>query len=721
MHSAPPRRDPTRLHTPLRRGHWASVHFEAAMETITMHAFNQVRGFICRFVLGIFTVALLLGLGSCGSGSNNVAPPPPPPPAISVSITSAPAGVNAGLSYRFVATVLHATNTAVTWSVACSSSCTGVDTGAIAADGTYTAPSSAAQPVDLIVMATSVADTSKSDSARFSLMPAIQISMLHAPSQIVLGFVQQFSADVQNDLDTRGVEWSVGGVPGGNAALGTIDSAGVYSAPSGSSEMTVAIAAKSVTDPTKTASANVDLIANTHPNFTGDYTFSFSGPDGLGLTAAAGTIHLDGSGRVSSTLDINSSLNNNVLLSGLSLTGFYGFEHNNLGHATLSYVVGQQTQTMSFRLALLSDQTARVIEFDGQGQGTGLIEKRAGSGLNTSLNGPRVLALNGLNTGGQYNPQVTILGTFSGGSGALSGIYDTVGFDQTPLTGTYTFGNTNTLSINFQGWNSSVPVTFRVHPISPDKAVVISTGMPVLTGVIERQTGGPYSLAAFSGTWGFLLKSTDSSFHLAGVRLVRIQADGSGVNAVGDMFSNNDYNPLDGPPYPVTFNRYYVAENGRGNANVQFVMPEPVVWYWVTPQRGYIMSAEGYGEFYLQKDAPFTLASLQAPLSFVLSGFSDYFFLPRADYRLGVGTPDGNGNFVLTTSDFDAKDVAETLKMDVTRTGTYTIESGGRGIISLDNGQLVLRFYALSDTTLLLMRPGYDVIGAGTAEQPAQQ
>lgn len=77
------------------------------------------------------------------------------------------------------------------------------------------------------------------------------------------------------------------------------------------------------------------------------------------------------------------------------------------------------------------------------------------------------------------------------------------------------------------------------------------------------------------------------------------------------------------------------------------------------------------------------------------------------------------GQFVLTSSIVDAKDGSEPIKSDTNCTGTYTIDSEGRGIISLDNGQLVLRFYAVSDTKLLLMRPGYDVIGAGTAEQPS--
>jgi hypothetical protein len=678
-----------------------------------MHSVREVRGLIYRLVSGLLVVAFLPVLTSCG-GTSAATQPPPPPASISVSMTSHPAGVSAGLSYQFAASVVHTANTAVSWSLACVSSCGSVEIGAVASNGTYVAPMSVAQPVNLMVTATSVAEPTKSASAQFLLMPAVQMSMPRAPSQIVLGFVHQFTADIQNDLDHRGMHWFVGDVAGGNATLGTIDSNGLYTAPAGSSEMIIAIKAKSVTDPTKTASADVALIVNSHPNFTGDYTFSFSGPGGFGMTTAAGILHLDGAGRLSATIDINSGLNNNVLLPGVAVTGFYGFEHNDLGHATLNYTVGQQTATMEFRLALLNDGAARLMEFDGQGQGAGMIEKQAGSGLSSSLDGPRVLALSGLKID-PYNPQVTILAAFTGANHTLSGIYDTRGYDQTAFTGTYSFGSINTLTLNLQGW-SNTPVEFRVYPVSPDKAFIISTGMPVLSGVIEKQTGGPYSLQNFNGTWIFSLKSTDSGYHLAGVRLVRIQSDGTGLNASGDAYDHGSF--LESPPTQVTIAQYSVAENGRGDGTAQFSTQDSLVWYWVTPDRGYIKSHEGNGEFFRQQGAPFSAASLQAPLSIVLSGYSDYFFLPKTDSKIGTGTPDGAGNFVLATADLDERDTAESIKMDMTRTGAYTIDSAGRGIISLDSGAFVLRFYAVSNTNLLLMRPGYDVIGVGTGERP---
>jgi len=669
---------------------------------------------VYRMVFCILAISFALFLTGCGGSSNGSNIVVEPPPAVSVNITSHPAGVNAGLSYRFVATVLHATNTSVNWALTCS--CSGSDIGAIAADGTYTAPAAVPQPLNLNVTATSVADSTKTNSVQFMLMPPIQIAMNLAPSQVVLGFSHQFSANVQNDLDNRGIQWFVGDVAGGNATLGTIDSQGIYSAPSGSSEMIIAIVAKSVTDPTKTDSTTVTLVANTNPNFTGDYIFSFSGPDGLSLMAAAGTVHLDGAGRLTATLDINSG--GNLFFPGVAVTGFYGFEHDNLGYGILNYTLAQQTATMSFRLALLNDHAARVLESDGRGDGVGMLEKKAASGLTTALDGARVLALTGLNQTGQYNPQVTILGAFSGASGSLSGIFDgPQDLDQTPLTGTYAFGSTSTLDLTFQNWNSGNAVHFRVYPISSDKAFVMSTGMPILSGVVEKQTGGPYTVPSFAGTWIFSLQSVDSSAYLAGVRLVRMQSDGSGINASGDMYDNGSYSVLDAPPYPVTFAQYHVAENGRGNANAQFAMPEPVVWYWVTPDRGYIKSSEGYGEFFRQQDAPFSTASLPVPLLFLLHGYSDFFFLPKQASQLGVGTPNGAGDFVLLTSDVDLQDITDPVKMGVQRTGTYTIDSQGRGLIVLDSGKFVMRFYAVSDAKLLLMRPGYDVIGAGTAEQ----
>ena len=66
---------------------------------------------------------------------------------------------------------------------------------------------------------------------------------------------QQFSATVSHDPNNKGVTWDVDSVSGGNAATGTISTAGLYSPPAAPGNHTVA--ATSVSDNTKTASASI--------------------------------------------------------------------------------------------------------------------------------------------------------------------------------------------------------------------------------------------------------------------------------------------------------------------------------------------------------------------------------------------------------------------------------------------------------------------------------
>jgi len=97
---------------------------------------------------------------------------------------------------------------------------------------------------------------------------------------VVLGNTASFSANVANTTD-EAVGWSVNGVPGGNAALGTITSAGAYTAPADlPSPATVTITATSHADGTKSDSAAVTV--------TSDIAVSVT-PNGGGVELGAGT------------------------------------------------------------------------------------------------------------------------------------------------------------------------------------------------------------------------------------------------------------------------------------------------------------------------------------------------------------------------------------------------------------------------------------------------
>ena len=92
--------------------------------------------------------------------------------------------------------------------------------------------------------------------------PSIVVTLTPANGSVVLGNQVTFVATVTNTTDTA-VTWSVGGVPGGNATLGTITSAGVYTAPADlPSPATVQVTATSHADSTKSGTGTLAITSD---------------------------------------------------------------------------------------------------------------------------------------------------------------------------------------------------------------------------------------------------------------------------------------------------------------------------------------------------------------------------------------------------------------------------------------------------------------------------
>lgn len=125
-------------------------------------------------LLSAFTLAWLIPALSCGGGGGGSSSGGSTPPAVSVAITSPlptpPVTVNGTLT--FTALVSHASNPAVTWSVL-----EGGGGGSITAGGVYTA---SATPGTYHVVATSVADPTKSASAAVTVVAAPAITSFTA-------------------------------------------------------------------------------------------------------------------------------------------------------------------------------------------------------------------------------------------------------------------------------------------------------------------------------------------------------------------------------------------------------------------------------------------------------------------------------------------------------------------------------------------------------------
>jgi len=178
-------------------------------------------------------------------------------------VTLAPAGpivLAPSGTITFVATVAGTANAAVTWTVDGAAN-GNASTGTLAGTGTtvtYTAPSSGSHTVT----ATNAADASFSASAVVSVSAAtVSIGLLPAgPVTINATGTQTFTPTVAGTSDSS-VTWTVDGIAGGNAAVGTLPATGTsgvpvsYLAPASAGSHSVK--ATSAADSTKSATATV--------------------------------------------------------------------------------------------------------------------------------------------------------------------------------------------------------------------------------------------------------------------------------------------------------------------------------------------------------------------------------------------------------------------------------------------------------------------------------
>ncbi len=179
---------------------------------------------------------------------------------VAVSLSPTSASVQTNATQQFTATVTGAANTIVTWQV---NTVTGgnTTTGTISSGGLYTAP--AAVPAGAVtVKAISQADTTKSASATVTVTaPAIPVVISLTPTSVALAVnaTQQFAATVTGTANTA-VTWQVNTLTGGNATVGTINSNGLYTAPSAIPSGTITVTVVSQADATKKANAIVSII-----------------------------------------------------------------------------------------------------------------------------------------------------------------------------------------------------------------------------------------------------------------------------------------------------------------------------------------------------------------------------------------------------------------------------------------------------------------------------
>jgi len=210
----------------------------------------------------LFLTAFLLG--GCGYAGT------PPSPSVTILLQPSSAVVALGQTQQFQALVTGSGDTAVTWEVNGVANGNSIS-GTVSDAGLYTAPLMMPSPAGVTVTVVSQANRNDQASAGITLQDGIGIAVLPATATVEPGGAQVFTANISGAGGvTGGVTWSVNGVSGGNATVGTVvangASSAVYSAPAViPSPALVIVTAASVADPAKTGSAAV-TIACANPN-----------------------------------------------------------------------------------------------------------------------------------------------------------------------------------------------------------------------------------------------------------------------------------------------------------------------------------------------------------------------------------------------------------------------------------------------------------------------
>jgi hypothetical protein len=189
-----------------------------------------------------------------------------------VLVTPPTSGLFPTQQQQFAATVHGLSSTQVSWQI---SGATGdiSKSGSIDPTGLYTAPSIVPNPPTVPISAVSNADNTKVGTAVVTIKsPIISVSPKTAalyPTQ-----QQQFTVSGDSTSNTQ-VTWQVNGAPGGGPSVGTVDSTGLFTAPTvvPTPNVPILVSAISLADVTKSDTAAVTIKA---PTPSGTYTVTIT-------------------------------------------------------------------------------------------------------------------------------------------------------------------------------------------------------------------------------------------------------------------------------------------------------------------------------------------------------------------------------------------------------------------------------------------------------------
>ena len=521
--------------------------------------------------------------------------------------------------------------------------------------------------------------------------PAVTITISPTTAALVVGGTAQFTASVHNTSNTA-VTWQVNDTAGGDATVGTISSAGLYTAPAAvPSPATVTVKAVSQADTTKSASATVTInltVAVTPPTATvpagGTQQFTAT-VQGVAITAV--------------NWQVNAVAGGNSTVGTISAAGLYT--------APLAIpATGAVTITAVAQADTSQTATAAVtIVFSG-----------------AMLSGQYAFSYTGFDTDGLFFAAGSIV---ADGNGTItSGLLDLntfLGvFSNLALTGTYTVNPDGRAEILLTD-SDNVSYTLRTVLISPNRLHMIEFDTSAGgQGFIEKQDPTSFNDAAFAGGYALRLNGIGSSgtIGLAG----RMSADGAGHLTDGVLDSNEAGVATTNAAFDGTYDLTAAAVNGgRGTAIVNTPTgPVNFAIYMISASKAYFISTDFVPAFLgtaeEQTLASYSNANVSGDYALRSSGFSTNGFILTA----GRLTASGTGTVSAGVSDENDQGV---LAENLAFTGTYSVDAigNGRGTGSFTStrGTSNFAFYMISPSRAVVVQ--LDDFAVTTGELESQQ
>jgi Putative Ig domain len=436
----------------------------------------------------------------------------------------------------------------------------------------------------------------------------------------------------------------------------------------------------------------------------GGYSFSFSGTGPSGAVAINGSFLLENQAVEVGVYDENTGTGGAKLNQQLLAGGGVTIGANGLGQLTLQLA---SSNTVTFALAappsistMGNDTDVRIIEFDdktGSGtRGSGVL-KSASVGAGSAIINNYAFVFTGVDS--SQNP-IAIAGSFkSDGAGNITGFAADANDNgaitsETGFTGTYSVDD---LRGTMQFKLSGNTYNYSFYQVSPGELLAISldtlsANVPLVSGLIDQQTGSAFSNASLKGVGVVELNGLAalSGARLPDVTLGLATADGNGnVGIAYDEYKGQLLTPQ-------SFSGTYSVDATSGRVTLTSA-GTPAFLYLLDNNQAFVLGGDASassGILEPQTSTGFSNTSLKGNY---LGGS-----LPLSSQsvinEVALAAADGNGNVSITYENSGPKG----LVTNGSTTGTYTVGSNGRTVVSAADGATRI-FYVVSPTKTVLL------------------